>query len=148
MSTLDEASIRRLLPKPDIGAPAPTQTPIPGTIANTNPPASGPGDALIFDPDENITYDPLRATPTTPEVPPMTRPMTTQTNTSSNNVVDLETTPPPSGDGMGWKFWVILIASILVLSFVVFLIVRSTMSSGSQSQSAQAPTLENLYGSR
>jgi hypothetical protein len=147
MSTLDEASIRRLLPKPDIGTPAPSETPIPGTITNTNPPASGPGDALIFDPDENITYDPLRATPTTPEVPLMTQPNITQPMTSSSNVVDLETTPPPSGDGMGWKFWVILVASILVLSLVVFLIVRSTMSSGSQ-QTAQAPTLENLYGGR
>jgi len=144
MSTLDESAIRQLLPTPNTVTQAPSGTPIPGTIQNTNPPASGLGDALIFDPDENITYDPLQASRTTPEIPAAPTPVETSAPLGSN-VVDLETTPPPSGDGMGWKFWVILVALLMVVSLVVFFVMRSSMSSPSQ---PQAPTLDNLYGAR
>lgn len=146
MSTLDESSIRQLLPTPNTETQAPTETPIPGTIQNTNPPATGAGSALIFDPDENITYDPLQASRTTPEIPAAPAPVETSAPLGSN-VIDLETTPPPSsGNGMGWKFWVILVAILMVVSLVVFFVMRSSMSSSPPQ--AQAPTLDNLYGAR
>jgi hypothetical protein len=146
MSTLSESALRELLPKPDTdqvpGTPAPTQ--VPGTIVNTNPPAQGPGDALIFDPDENITYDPLQLLPRQSSAP---KPVVTQTRplAPSGNVVDLETTPAPtSSGGMGWTFWVILVAFMMVVSLIAFFVIRSSMQSTPQTQAG--PSLDNFYG--
>jgi hypothetical protein len=145
MSTLSESALRELLPKPDTdqvpGTPVPTQ--VPGTIPITNPPAQGPGDALIFDPDENITYDPLQLLPRNP---PPADPVATQTFSpvTSGNVVDLETTPAPTSSGMGWKFWVILVAAVMALSLIAFFVIRSSMQSTPQTQAG--PSLDNFYG--
>ncbi|MGA1563833.1 MAG: hypothetical protein ACO35C_04350 [Pontimonas sp.] len=153
MSTLDENAIRALLPKPNVAAPAPpVATSIPGTIANTNPPAQGSGDALIFDPDENITYDSLqtmqRTGNETPFVPQYNVP-SVQT-TSSPNVLDLAPSTQAataSGYVSSLKFWVMLIASILIASFVIFLLMRSSKPSASPN-AARGLDLNQIYGGR
>lgn len=149
MSTLSESAIRDMLPTPGGGAPPPPPTtPIPGTIPNTNPPAAGPGDALIFDPDENITYDPIQTMQRTSDVPPA--PVMPSAVTPSKNVIDLEpeTTPPPSG--MGMAFWIVLVAVLIVVSIVIFFVVRS-MSSGRAAPStaaAASSSFDQMYGQR
>jgi hypothetical protein len=143
MSTLSEGALRAMLPPPQNIVPTqPPPTQPPGTIRNTNPPAQGPGDALIFDPDENITYDPLQTLPREPRAPaPVVRPV--RSPLPSGNVVDLETTAAPDS-GMGWKFWVILVAAVMVLSLVAFLVIRSSMRSSPPAQAS--PSLDNFYG--
>lgn len=146
MSTLSESALRALLPKPDLAPTPPPPTRVPGTIVNTNPPATGSGDALIFDPDENITYDPLQTLPREQRDP---APVITQTlaPVPSGNIVDLETeTAPASSGGMGWKFWVILVAAVMVLSLIAFFVIRSSMQSTPPTQTN--PSLNNFYGTR
>jgi hypothetical protein len=131
-----------MLPKPQgVPEPPPPSTPIPGTIPNTNPPAAGPGDALIFDPDENITYDPLQTMQRTSDVPPT--PVIPEAVSPSRNVIDLEpTTPAPSGMGMG--FWVVLVAVLIVLSIIVFFVVRSMTPSRAPTTTTAASPLNQM----
>ena len=145
MSTLSESSLRALLPQRGPATGAATEPSIAGTIVNTNPPASGPGDALIFDPDENITYDPLQTMTRTNEVPSAPQ----VTINRSRNVIDVEpTTAPASSGSFGMGFWIVLVAGLLILSFVVFLFMRSSSSGpASQQVSPQVPnSMNQFYG--
>jgi hypothetical protein len=45
---------------------------------------------------------------------------------------------------VGWKFWVILVAAVMILSSVAFLVIRSSMKSSPSAQTS--PSLDNFYG--
>lgn len=155
MSTLDENAIRALLPKPNVQVPVqppsdPTEPAIPGTIVNTNPPAQGSGDALIFDPDENITYDSLQTMQTTgneiPFVPQYSGGSAPVASTP--NVLDLAPAPTTAASTMvsNLKYWVILVACILILSFIGFFLMRRSPKPASNMPPGM--NLNQIYGGR
>jgi len=144
MSTLSESSLRALLPQRG-QTTTETQPSIAGTVVNSNPPASGPGDALIFDPDENITYDPLQTMTRTNDVPQA--PQITINRMPSRNVIDVDPAPPQPNSGFGMGFWFILVAILLILSFVAFLFMRSSSSPQQASQVSNGlGSMDQFYG--
>jgi len=156
MSTLTENTLRSMLPQPNVQssqsqpdsvslrASLPT---IPGTIQNTNPPSSGPGDALIFDPDENITYDALQTIQqTTPQnnVPIVA---SAPIQPPSSNVLDLQATTAPSKLPSQMYLWVIGIVAVIIISLIIVFLMKGNSGSTPQPQMGGF-NFNQLYGQR
>lgn len=131
MSTLTESSLKDLLPKRNVTTPAPE-------VAGTVP--IGPSDALIFDPDENITYDPLQRLNVNETSTGQGGISTSMpTDPPFSNTIDLAEAEPKKSSSSGFSLWIFLIAIVLILSIVVFFVVRGNLSSSSSQTSAAAP---------
>lgn len=147
MSTLTTESLRALLPPPNT-APPKEEAPA-GAI-----PATGANDALIFDPDENITYDPLQRLNVTPQIPAPQSGMATSIETrpppAATNTIDLaadDTTSKAATSGGGGMFvWVALVAVLMIISFVIFFLVRgNSLGSSAAQQATPAGRFDAVY---
>lgn len=153
MSTLDEQSLRAMLPQPNTipssqSGVVETEPPggIPGAIVNTNPPYQNAGDALLFDPDENITYDPLQLLPRTTDTSTTSMTFPPAAPPSSGNILDLQPTQPPETSGsFRWQFWIMIIAGIIAVVLAGFLLMRSRNKSSSVPQQPQMSQFDQFY---
>lgn len=121
-----------------------TATPAPaiddGLVKNTNPPAVDANDVLLFDPDEQVNYDVLGATPGLTPLQqgdtnlPVSPVITGKEPHETGIIIDLDATnnnkksETPAGEtgGLGWKFWIIIIVVLIIISILSLLYFSST----------------------